>query len=285
VNEDVLSQSFVTTSCSQGVIDFDIPRGVVISGRVLEAGTNRPIVSAPRHGCHDTGPGPLVPGNVVYFPLATDTGLRGQPTGLNFEGFPTGTQNYALYAAIDADGGYRIAVPPGPGVLFVQSAPGMPMFAEAQVWEESHGLHRLFPYTPLTRRTNGDGAPGEDIQSLPGFTGPIPLATYHAYRVINPPADARSLDLTLTVQRARSRMLRFVGPDGRAIQGVNVAGLVGGLETLTVVLDGSEVEILALEPGQPREVIAISSDGKYVANTLVSAGGPTPLTIRLKPAG
>ena len=54
-------------------------------------------------------------GNVVYFPLATNTGLRGQPTGLYFEGFPTGTANYPLYAAIDPDGSFRMVVPPGGG--------------------------------------------------------------------------------------------------------------------------------------------------------------------------
>ena len=27
------------------VVDFDVPRGVLISGRVLEVGTDRPIVS------------------------------------------------------------------------------------------------------------------------------------------------------------------------------------------------------------------------------------------------
>ena len=74
------------------VADFDIPRGVVINGRVLEAGTDRPIVSAPRQGCHDTVPGPLLAGNVCYFPLSTNTALRGAPTGLYFEGFQTGAR-------------------------------------------------------------------------------------------------------------------------------------------------------------------------------------------------
>ena len=69
------------------------------------------------------------------------------------------------------------------------------------MWNESDGLHRLFPYTPLAARAKDDGAPGTDPQSFPGFTGPIPLANYHAYRVINPPADAKTLDLTLFVRR------------------------------------------------------------------------------------
>ena len=63
------------------VADFNIPRGVVINGRVLEAGTDRPIVSAPRQGCHDTVPGPLLAGNVSYFPLATNGALAAHRRG------------------------------------------------------------------------------------------------------------------------------------------------------------------------------------------------------------
>jgi hypothetical protein len=158
------------------------------------------------------------------------------------------------------------------------------MFAESQMWKESDGLHQLFPYMPLAVRARGDGAPGTDPQSFPGFAGPIPFVNFHAYRVIDPPADAKTLNLTLTVPRAPSRKVRFVGPEGRAMNGVKVTGLVAGHETLGVVLDGSEVDVLALAAGRPRELLATSSDGKYVARTLVSAGGPTPLIVRLRPA-
>src|SRR5436305_2457210 len=111
------------------VADFDIPRGVVINGRVLEAGTDRPIVSGPRQGCHDTVPGPLLAGNVFYFPLSSNTALRGSPTGLYFEGFPTGSQNYYRCVAIDGDGRFHMAVPPGPGGLPAQASPGLAFLA------------------------------------------------------------------------------------------------------------------------------------------------------------
>ena len=267
------------------VADIDIPRGVVINGRVLEAGTNRPIVSAPRQGCHDIVPGPLVAGNVFYFPLATNAALRGRPTGLYFEDLWPYQRNLFVTVSIDPDGRFRMVVPPGPGVLFAQSSPGMPMFATAMVWKESDGMHRLLPYATLTTRAKDDGAPAGDAQSLPGFHGPIPIANYHAYRVINPPADAKTLDLTLNVPRAPSRMLRFVDPDGRAIRGVHVQGLVAPPASMTVILDGSEAEALALEPGKPREVIATSGDGKYIVKTSVSADDLRPATIRLEPAG
>ena len=80
--------------------------------------------------------------------------------------------------------------------------PGIPMLAEYMVHKESDGLHRLFPYLPLTARAKNDGAPGSEADSFPGFTGPIPIAGYHGYRVISPSTAATALDVTLTVPRA-----------------------------------------------------------------------------------
>jgi beta-lactamase regulating signal transducer with metallopeptidase domain len=264
------------------VADFDIPRGVVISGRVVEAGTDRPIVSSPRQGCHDTVPGPLLAGNVCYYPLANNVKLRGAPTGPYFEGFKTGT-NYYRCVAIDGDGRFLLAVPPGPGVLFVQASPGLPMFAEVQTWKESDGFHRLFPYVKLKTRSKNDGAPDGDSQSLPGFNGPIPLSSYDAYRVINPSDDAKSLDLTISVPRAPSRTLRFVSPEGRAIRGVTVQGLLAPKPSMTFILDGSDAEVLALEPEEAREVIVTSNDGKYSATVSVTTRDPQLRTVQLKP--
>ena len=271
------------------VADLDIPRGVVISGRVLEMGTNRPLVSGPRHSAHDVGPGPVQTGNVSYIPLATNRALRGTPAGLYFEDLWSFKRNLSVSVSIHPDGRYRMVVPPGPGVLLVQSIPGLPGGAEYGFGEfkESDGVHRRFPYAKLATRAKDDGAPEGDARSLPGFNGPIPLGDgtiYHAYRVINPPADAKTLDLNLTVPRAPSRMLRFVDPDGRAIRGVTVQGLVP-MEGTKIVLDGSEVEILGLEPGKSRPLIAFSNDGKYAVKTSVSTDDPQPKFIRLEAAG
>jgi hypothetical protein len=118
--------------------------------------------------------------------------------------------------------------------------------------------------------------------------------------VINPSVTATALDLTLSVPRAPSRTLNFVGPDGRAIRGVTVKGLlappnamteaeglaIGSLERapkqMTFVLGGSEAEVLALEPGKPRQVTVSSNDGKYSASVSVSTDDPEPQTIHLE---
>lgn len=267
------------------VVDMDVPRGVTINGRVVEEGTERPIVSAPRTGVHFIQPGPLMAGNVFYFPLATNKDLRGAPTGLYFEGLPPGSRNYYRSALIDGEGRFRLAVPPGPGVLMVRAAAPLSTYAQfSGVHKESTGLHQLFPYERLKTRIEDDGGPKGDAETLPGFAGPITVTGYHAYRVINPPPDARALDVTLPVPRAPSRLLRFADPAGNPVEGVTVQGLLPSQMSLAVELEGSEVEILALEPGNPREVAAVSADGNLIAQTSVDAEDRGPLTIQLQPA-
>jgi len=275
------------------VADFNIPRGVVIEGRVLESGTDKPIVSGRRHHCHDpVEGGPVVAGYITYFPLATNQALCGTSAGSYFEGFPKGSANYSLSAIVDGEGRFRLAVPPGPGVVLVRSQPGVPGGVEfGGTWKESEGVHRLFPYAPLDKRAAADGAPAGDAQEFPGLTGPIPLAKagfvwrYEAYRVIDPPADAKTLDLTLSVPRAPTRRVRFVDPNGKAIEGLTVRGLVAPPQMLEVILDGSETDVLALAAGERREVTATSRDGLLVARFFVSTDDPPVRTIRLERVG
>jgi len=267
------------------VADFAIEPGVTVTGRVLEAGTDRPIVSSVQWECHDPE-GRVVAGRVEYFPLASNTALRATPTGLYFAGPPLG-QNRSDSTWIDGDGRFRMVVPPGPGVLLIRAAPGLPLFGlQSPVLRESEEIHRLFPYVPLTARATGDGAPGDDPKGFPGFNGVIPLSSYHAYQVINPPADAAALAVELTIPRAPSQLLRFVGPDGRPVRGLTVAGLLAPPLPMTT-LDGSEAEALALDPSRPRPLLALSHDGLYFARDVLEVTGPLPMppkTIVLGPA-
>jgi hypothetical protein len=225
---------------------------------------------------------------VHYYPLSTNAGVRDTPAGLSFEAAPNREANYWSTAVVAANGEYRICVPSGPGVLIVQSAPGMPDWMGLGLghWKESEGFHRLFPYAVLSGRTRDDGAPGGDRTSLPGLNGPIGLVdrNYHAYRVIDPPADATKMDLTLEIPRAPSRTFRFVDPEGRAVRGVRVQGLLAPPNGMTIDFDGSEAEVLALEPGHPREVVLTSLDGQYAAVAVVSTDDPEPRTVRLEKA-
>ena len=277
-------------SVGEVVLDFDVPRGVAIEGRVLEAESGLPILSAPSSSCHVRWPGPLQAGYVYYFPLATNAALRGTPTGLYYEALPRDKINYSLSTKIDPEGRFRMAVPPGPGVILVESRPGTPGDSIGyRPRQESEGLHELFPYAVLASRTPGDGAPEGDGQSFPGFTGPISLRRgdhlkYHAYQVIDPPADAERLDLTLNVRREPTLRVRFVNPEGNPLRDVKVIGLSPPKWRTMVLVDDREAEVVGLSPNEPRELLAATGDGKYVVRTEVRAEDAQPRLVQLEPA-
>jgi hypothetical protein len=279
-------------SLGEIVANFDLQRGIVLTGRVLETGTDKAIVAAPRDECGV--PGALLAGWVEYYPLSANAALRGSATGMYFEGPPDGAQR-ASVTDIQGNGRYRLVIPPGPGVLLVKAQPGLPMFGTATpLWNEKQGFHRLFPYAPLTGRPadKDDGAPPspkDAPNALPGFGGPIPLTSYHAYHVINPEADLETMNLDLFVPRAPSRSLRFVDPDGHSVKEVTVLGLLGN-DLPAVALEGAEGEICALEPSSSRTITALSADGRFAARVAFGASDLIAnkgdrMTIRMHKAG
>jgi|GEM_PF-2593660 len=264
--------------------DFSLVPGIVVSGQVVESGTDKPIASSPRSTCHAPWSGVMSAGMAYYYPLGTNTGLKGTPEGLYFEGGPARETNYYSTAMIGADGRFQIAVPPGPGVVMVIAASGAPMFFEMGVWYEKEGFHRLFPYQHLSGREKNDGAPAGDLDSFPGLSAPIPLTNMHAYRVISPAPGETKLDLTMTIPRAPTLNLHFVMPDGSPARDVMVKGLLKAEMPLVVVLAGSEAQAVALVPDQPRKLVAVTTDGKYVGHAMITAGDAQPKSIRLEPA-
>ncbi len=266
--------------------DFRLARGVFVAGRVTEAGTGRPMVSSPHDDCHSSGL--LRAGFVHYFPLANNTALKATPTGLYFAG---DHQRQPVYtsAMIDGNGAFRILVAPGPGVLLVQAMPGTSMMASmiGSLAESDAGRPtlRLHPYPRLRARTPGDGAPASaDPASLPGLDRPIPLATYHAYRVIGPPAGAREMAVDITLSRGQARLVRFVDPGGDPVRGPTVLGLLSQ-PNAAVTLAGSEGEATALDPDRDRPLSAVSADGRHFAQATLRGDATSPATIRMEPTG
>ena len=155
------------------VVDFDVPRGVIVSGRA-PGGRHKPaIVSAhaarlSRYGARSSRGRQRCLLSVCH----QHRPLAGKPTGLYFEGFPTGPRRTTRFMPPSSPT-VVITLPshPDQGYCWFNIA-GMPMFAEAQVWKESDGLHRLFPYMPLAGRARDDRVPWGDPQDPPRLHGP-----------------------------------------------------------------------------------------------------------------
>jgi hypothetical protein len=262
--------------------DFSLPRAIVVSGRAVERGTGRPMLATRNEGCH--GPGAIMGGRVWYRPLAGNSTLAGNEA----EAFlrhglvdPLGL----FVGIVESDGVFRGVVPPGPGVLLLEAFPGMPfMWQMSMPTKEADGLYRRFPYAPLTRREQDDGAPhnpGEASDSLPGMFGPIALNGLVAYRVIQPTATDMPIKVDLTIPKARTRRVRFVDPEGRPVRGATVVGLTAS-PFHQVMLSGDETEVIGLDPEGERRLTALSPDGRYTVETQVRADSAEPMVIRMR---
>lgn len=91
------------------------------------------------------------------------------------------------------------------------------------------------------------------------------------------------MGVPIELVRGPARLLRFVGPDGRPMQNLLVQGLapVENLGGMRVVVKDAEAELSKLEWGKPREVIAVSLDGRHIGQATVDLLDPLPTTIAL----
>jgi protocatechuate 3,4-dioxygenase beta subunit len=232
-------------------VDFDLPRGVVLTGRITDMKTGKPV-----RGC------------VFYRPLWSNKWVEEHP-GYDSPGLGpwyADAQNWT-----DADGRFTLTVVPGPGILHAQVL--------GHDTERDYALARLAPEDDTdeivhkqfgefkTFKTSGQGG---------GF-GPMNL---NAYRVLRIPADARTFNSDVTVDPGVDRVVKIVGPDGQPVSGawvLNERSLGGFSEPLR----GSEFTAFALDPEHPRRIYA-QHDGKKLAGFVALDGkeaGPVVLQL------
>jgi RNA polymerase sigma factor (sigma-70 family) len=127
--------------------DFDLVRGIPVEGRLLDKGSGKPVK-----------------GTVYYLPLPGNPHFRAGESGdLRW------VIRYPRYV-IGKDGSFKLAVFPGPGVVFASSEYG--------------------PYAPAVI------APGDRNKGL-GKGEPCDVSQAHVYRLIDPKEGAKPLKLDL----------------------------------------------------------------------------------------
>ena len=82
----------------------------------------------------------------------------------------------------------------------------------------------------------------------------ITLNSYHAYKFIDVPADARDFTVDLELTRGLTRKGRVVDLDGKPVAGARCYGLVSTGSFIKTLPDAT-FEVHGLEPGYPRQVI------------------------------
>jgi RNA polymerase sigma factor (sigma-70 family) len=232
------------------VHDAELYRGVVVSGRVTDRSTGRPvrarIVYCPllNNGNYSTTPGYAVPRTRLT--LWVDS--REMDTG--------------------ADGRYRLTALPGPGALFVRATEGRFMPPTVPKKDRDPAIYHAEAQTFLTL----------------GMGDIFPMSHIHAYRLIRPAADATELTADVALDPGVRRRGRLLDVDGREVAGARAINLAPP-SAWKVVLPGAEFTAEALNPAKPRRLLFWHEKRKLAGTVVLRGDEPEPVTVTLRPLG
>ncbi len=233
--------------------DFDLPHGVVLTGRLTDKRTGEPVR-----------------GHVFYRPLAGNTWLRKHPV----YDPPTMAPHPAdADAWTDNDGRFRLTAVPGEGVLHVQVL--------GHRREREYTMAKLAP-----EDDNDDVVAWQGVQKVFNTRGPRAGYGPHnlnAYRVLRIPADAKAFTADVSLDPGVNRVVKLVDPDGKAVTGAWVMNDRGVATATWDTHPGSEVTIHALDRDKPRRIY-VQHDERKLAGVLTLDGKDTaPEVLKLEP--
>jgi RNA polymerase sigma factor (sigma-70 family) len=213
-------------------LDMELIKGIRVRGRITDKQTGKPVPAA-----------------FWYSPLSDNkyfAALPGKDAGL-FLGL--GMRN-------EKDGSYSMLALPGPGLIKYR----------AEVENN--------PYTQVVLDPAHRGKAHVDEGLGESFIGPggvyLTLFGHNAYRLIDPAADAKTVECDIQFDRGRTRTGKVVDADGKPLTGVRAGGLapLGGNETLK---DGT-FKAVGLNPAKPRLIAFVHPERKPLAGIKVNAG-------------
>jgi RNA polymerase sigma factor (sigma-70 family) len=233
--------------------DFDLPRGVVLTGQITDRNTGKPVR-----------------GYVFYRPLWSNKWVDEHPV---YEGPGIAPWAADEHGWTEADGRFKVTAVPGPGLLHVQVL--------GHDGEREYMVARLAPEDDTDEIVHkNSGIPGMfKARGQGGMFGPRNL---NAYRVLRIPADAKTFTADATVDPGVSRVVKIVDTDGKPVAGAWVmnARPYGGTSK---PLDGAECTVTALDPAAPRRLYA-QHDEKKLGGFLALDGKETgPAVLKLEP--
>jgi RNA polymerase sigma factor (sigma-70 family) len=231
--------------------DFQLARGVVIDGHVVDKASGKPI-----------------PGAILYYAPLSDNKFFAKTQGSRV--FP-GTMRAV---SADANGAFRTVVLPGTGLitgeveLRCSAAPVYYVQAAVEPADEPRLYRR-------GREELGDCFTGIDLVILS-------LYGKAAYKVIEPAEGTESLKVVLQFEHGRSVSGTVVGPDGKPAPGV----VAHGLETVRFrprTLADASFTAVALDPRRPRVVTFVDTARKLAGATRLRGDEKEPPVVKLQP--
>jgi RNA polymerase sigma factor (sigma-70 family) len=239
------------------VADVECIRGVPFRLKLTDKATGKPVVA-----------------EVTYSPVYPNEWTR-KVTG--FEPV-NGVGAYAS-AYREADGTYSGGVLPGPGAIFVR-------IAGDDYRPASVDPHEFFTGKPGGRlETDGEYGNRDAIMTAhgTGFGVPTPQAQFKAIVLTNTAEDSAPLSLSIELERQRAPIGRILGPDGRPLAGVAVAGLDPMEREPSGPLDSAEFRVVGLLSGRPRTLTFTHTAKRLSAELRLGGDESGPFEVRLAP--
>lgn len=236
-------------------VDFTVTRGVLLKGRIIDK---------------TTGKG--VRGDLRFAPLPGNT-FANKPGYDSYKyermGNPT-----------EADGRFKLAVIPGPGVLTFQ----------ADAKEKANGSQQVNPYTQAEfdarEREHIKIANNEDDSSY--FTSIDNsreyLKFFNAVKMLDLAPDAGTATCDLFVQRGRTITVKIEDSDGKPLAGATVAG-VTALGWDVFPLKDAACTVFALDPKKPRRILFFHAQRKRAGSLTVRGDEKESLVAHLGSTG
>lgn len=229
-------------------LEIRLYRGIAVTGRLLD---------------HNGKP---VHGEVSYYPLVDNPYIESFADGLSVG--RTDERSRPQYPTCFAAGNglFYIPVLPGPGILLAR--PNRQGTRRARFDEQMSWIQR------------GESRDESDPTVVPTFPEPISLAPYDAYKGINPPADAASLDVDLTVNAGHVVEGQVLDAGGRPLAGVTAYGT-----THDRLPESGKFAARAMVPGKPRLLYFLQETKGLGGSCRVQDGERSPVTVRLDSCG
>lgn len=231
--------------------DIQMTRGVVVTGRLLDRQTGKPVN-----------------GSVRAAPLPDNKYFGTRPA---YNGYSSERLSHEI-----RDGRFRVVTIPGTAVLMAQAyVPGETLVGKPVNPFRPAGPD---PDHPRYFARNGDGgytiaAANNSVEFTDGS---------NAIKVVDLKPDGGPVEIDLYVDRGQTGTLKVVDPDGKPLTGVTVAGLTASWP-ITFTLPKDTATVHALDDNEPRTLMLLHPE-KKLGGTAEMRGGQT-VTARLVPLG
>jgi hypothetical protein len=225
--------------------NMDLYPGIPLHGRVTDQATNKPVAGA----------------TVAYYPVVPN------PFAVHMSYNPAEGPSSAKTAA---DGSFRLAVLPGPGVLAVRCRSGHPYMPALLTRKE---IDDFFKGKGVIQMTNENFI---GVQQGANGVSVIGQEDHQGLALLNPEEKAKAVEQNLTVMPGRTLRGTVVDPEGKPARGVTLNGgvLADGTFTLT-----------NLNPRRTQELYFVHAAKGLGFCMETPLDGDKPITVKLRPCG